>query len=365
MRNGSALLKSIFGFPALALVGIAFFSSCQKTSVISTANIGDWSKITVFPGQPRTQAVSFTIGDTAYIGGGYNGVTGLRLQDFYKFDESHNQSWINVAPFPGDARSGAVGFSANGNGYIVGGYDGTNYLYDVWQYSPSTNAWTRMKDITVTAPEYVSTIGAIGLTFGGQFGQFGYIGGGSDSTSYTHEEFYQYDANTDTWAQKADIGAKIVGAGAFVYGGTGYVVAGAEETGPGGPSSYSPDLFAYNPSLDQWVKRRHIINDGDSSYEADYGTNITRSNSAVLLINDTAYLATGNFNGIIGTTWAYDIGNDQWFQKTSFEGTARESAIGFSVNNHGYIATGDNGSNYYDDVWQWFPDDAQTNNDNY
>jgi len=357
MRNGSVFFKSLFGLSALAFV-TSFFSSCQKTAT-STVNVGDWAIETEFAGIPRTLAVSFTIHypgtntDTVYIGGGYNGFTNTYLTDFYKFDESNNHSWIRVADFPGDPRDGSAGFSINGLGYIVGGYDGNYHLSDMWSYNPATNSWD---SITAPLPTPQSRIGAVAFSIN----NIAYYGAGADSTHNCYNDMYQF--NGTTWGTAPDLNAKREYASVFVYENIAYVVGGVN-TGNG--NSYPDDLSYYNPAaLPIWTPLRPIITLGDSSYSADYAFNINRSNAPIFLINDTAYLATGNYNGILNTTWCFDIGNDQWFQKSSFEGTARQNAIGFTVNNHGYIATGDNGSNYYDDVWQFFPDAALTADDN-
>jgi hypothetical protein len=73
-------------------------------------------------------------------------------------------------------------------------------------------------------------------------------------------------------------------------------------------------------------------------------------------MNNKAYVATGNRSGVIGTAWEYDIANDVWAEKTGFEGTAREGALAFTINNRGYITTGNNSSSYFDDLWEFLPD---------
>jgi len=364
MRNGLVFFKPLFYVSTLALITVAFFSSCQKTST-STANIGDWAYKCEIGRQPRTQAASFLIGNgagdtTLYVGGGYNGFTNLRLTDFYAFDEA-TLTTTPVDSFPGDPRNGAACFTSNGKGYVVGGYDGTYYLNDVWQFDPIQPAGSQWSYVGIT------NFGARAFAVGFTIGNYGYLATGADSTGYTYSDIWRFDGTTNTWANTGNsLQAERSNASVFVYGNEAYIVGGVSVLPNSGQAqSYLPDLSVYNPANSTVTYRRDIINNGDSSYEADYGNNITRYNGAICVINDTAYFATGNYNGIIGTTWAYDIGNDQWFQKTSFEGTAREGAIGFSINNHGYIGLGDNGSNYFNDVWEFFPDAAQTNNDNY
>lgn len=349
MRNGSIFLKSIFGLSAFALVSLAFFSSCQKAAT-STVNVGDWGKITELPNSPRTQAVSFTIDGVVYIGGGYNGNT--RLNDFYRFDEP-TQSFYSIASFPGVARNGAAGFSISHKGYVVGGYDGTSYYNDVWSYDPQGNSWALVSANGDPNTPFEGRLGAVGFNVGNT----GYFATGIDSLGYWQNDLWMFDGAT--WTQGQSLKNKRTGAAVFVYNNLAYVVGGVNN------GTYQVDVSVYHPTTNSWSYNRPIINLGDSSYDALYGFNINRSNTAAFLINDTAYLSTGNYNGILNTTWCYDIGADLWFQKTSFEGTAREGAIGFNVNNHGYLVSGDNGSNYYDDLWEFYPDATQTTDNNY
>jgi len=81
-------------------------------------------------------------------------------------------------------------------------------------------------------------------------------------------------------------------------------------------------------------------------------------------MDNKAYLATGNRSGIIGSVWEYDIANDTWAEKTGFEGPAREGALSFTIKNQGYLTTGNNSTNRFDDLWKFFPNDAVNANDN-
>ncbi len=90
-------------------------------------------------GNVRGEAAGFVIGDTAYVGSGFDGVE--RLNDFYAYDATNN-SWYQTANF-GDSttsiRNSAVAFAAAGKGYVGTGFDGINMLKDFWQYDPSNN----------------------------------------------------------------------------------------------------------------------------------------------------------------------------------------------------------------------------------
>jgi len=67
-------------------------------------------------------------------------------------------------------------------------------------------------------------------------------------------------------------------------------------------------------------------------------------------------LCGGTFSSITGTVWEYNIGTDRWTQKSTFEGTVRDAAVGFGVGSKGYITTGRNGSTLrFDDLWEFDP----------
>lgn len=120
----------------------------------------------------------------------------------------------------------------------------------------------------------------------------------------------------------------------------------------------------YDPGTDTWSEKRKITSVSDETYDDYYASNITRSNSSVLVMDNKVYLFNGYRSGVINSTWAYDIASDVWYEKTGFEGTAREGAISFTVNNRGFTTTGNNSSNRFDDLWEFFPDAARDDTDN-
>ena len=50
---------------------------------------------------------------------------------------------------------------------------------------------------------------------------------------------------------------------------------------------------------------------------------------------------------------------DFWTQKASMPGTARNSAVAFTVNGKGYLGTGYDGENYLKDFWEYDPTSNQ------
>jgi N-acetylneuraminic acid mutarotase len=329
----------------LAMASI-FFTSCNKSSSSSDDDIiGNWKRSSEFEGVGRTEAVTFTIGTRVFVGLGYDGTD--RLKDLWEFDQSTG-TWYRRADFPGTARSSAVAFAVNGKGYVGTGYDGLKKLKDFWEYDPTANTWKQVADFGGT-----ERYGAVAFSIG----SMGYVSTGYDGNYL--KDLWQYDPVSDEWIQKASLaGSKRMDAVAFVNNNKAYIVTGINN------GSYLADFWVYDPVANSWAEKRKITSVSDDSYDDDYGSNITRSNATVFVMNDKAYLTTGSTSGVIGTTWEYNIANDTWAQKTSFEGTAREGALSFTVNSRGFLTTGHNSSTRFDDLWEFFPNSDQDDDDN-
>ena len=339
----------------LVFIGtITILYGCSKSSDDTDDDlVGNWARRSEFEGVGRTEAVSFTIGNKVYVGGGFDGND--RLTDFWAFDESTG-TWLSKAPFPGTPRNSAVAFSINGKGYLGTGYDeNDNKLKDFWEYDPATDVWTRKADFAGTA-----RYNAVGFSIG----QKGYISTGYDGNYL--KDLWEYTpgiTSTDpgTWTQKASLtGSKRTEAVVFVYNNLAYVVSGFNN------GSYLNDFWVYNPATNAWTEKRKIndVDEDNDDYDDDYDDNIRRGNAVAFVMGNKAYLSCGTRSGVLGTTWEYDIDNDIWQQKTGFEGTAREGAIGFTVNGKGFIVTGTNSSYRFDDLWEFFPGAEQSDDDN-
>src|SRR5665213_216599 len=112
LKNVTAILLGVFGL-------LVIFPSCHPNN--TTTQLGDWQTRSEFNGVARSEAVSFTIGDSAFLATGYDGTN--RLGDLWKYDPALN-SWTQKADLPGTPRSAAVAFALNNKGYIGTGYDG-------------------------------------------------------------------------------------------------------------------------------------------------------------------------------------------------------------------------------------------------
>ncbi len=338
-------IKNVVGI-LVCIVGLfALVSSCSKSSNTSTL-LGNWVTRSEFEGVARSEAVAFVINNEAYIGTGYDGTN--RLNDIWQYDPTQN-FWIQKADFPGAARSSAVAFAVNNKGYITTGYDGANRLKDSWQYDPISNSWLKKADFSGSARYDAVAFGIMNK---------GYVTTGYDGNYL--KDLWQYDDLTDTWSQQISMGGfKRSGAVAFVYKDKAYVCGGNNN----GSVSTVNDLWKFDPTASPtWTQLRNITINSTESYSSGY-TDITRTNAVAFVMGDFAYLTTGENGAVLADTWMYDFSNDVWSTKTPFEGVARTGAVGFSVNDSGYVATGRSGNTPFDDIRQFFPNQAYNAND--
>lgn len=333
-------LKYYFLLPAsVVLVLISCSKSSTTTSDADTS--GNWIKRSEFEGNARTEAASFTIGDTAYIGTGFDGSN--RYTDFWAYDPVKNY-WTQRAQFPGTARSSAVGFTVGSKGYIATGYDGLNRLNDTWEYDPSTNKWLQKANFGGTARYDAVAFGINGK---------GYVSTGFDG-GYTKDmwEFTPTGGtnNSGSWTQLVSLGGtKRSGAIALVYNNKAYVFTGINN------GTSVTDAWVFDPAAATWTQLRDISNISSDTYDDDY-SDITRNNGAGFVIGNKGYITTGDSGGYNKKTWVYDFDTDLWTRKTTYERSERTGAVGFSVKGRGFIACGRNTTYYFDDIDEFQPD---------
>lgn len=320
----------------------SFLVSCDPgTTDCACGFIGDWPVAPVFDGEARSEAVCFTIGDYAYICTGNSGTQ--EFKDLWQYDTTRKY-WTQKADLPGAARNSAVGFSIGTKGYLGTGYDGTNKLNDFWEYDQASNTWAQKDNFPGTA-----RYDAVAFSLNNK----GYISCGYDGDY--RNDLWQFDPSASPgsqWIQKASInGPGRSAAQLFVLNKKAYVCSGDNN------GTALNDLWMYNDSTDTWTEKRKIANVSTDAYDDSY-TSIARWNGVVIIENNLAYLTTGKNHSLITTTWEYDPSTDLWTQKKAFTGSVREGAVGFSIDNKAFIATGRNGTIPFDDCYEWKPNDG-------
>ncbi|MBA4054285.1 MAG: hypothetical protein C0490_06205, partial [Marivirga sp.] len=221
-------------------------ASPTKSLTLSDPTFGAWSNKNPATGVQRYSAVSFVIGNKAYVGTGGN-ATG-RLKDFWEYDPA-SDSWTKKADFPGTARVGATGFAINGKGYIGTGNDGTledgmvKFRRDFYQYDPVQDTWTQVADY----PEDFTSEAGISAGVSFVIGNYAYTGLGNNGVNNPND-FYRYDPVTNQWTKMANFaGTGRSSAVSFAGNGKGYI-------GLGGVGTKYNDVWEYDPGSNLWTK---------------------------------------------------------------------------------------------------------------
>jgi len=329
---------------SMILVSLLVLTACSSSDEENL--LGNWVELGAFEGIPRSDAVTFTIGDLAYVGTGYDGIEEERLKDFWRYD-AEKDFWTQVAPMTGVARNGAVAFGASGKGYVTTGYDGKNKLKDTWAYDPGSNSWSQKSDFPGTG-----RYAAVAFSMNNK----GYVGTGYDGNML--KDFWAYTPETDSWEKKVSIGGKKRrDAVAFTIDDKAYVCLGTDN------GQYHDDLWLYDASSDTWVEKRRIGKNAneDESYDNDY--EIVAAHGVAFTMNAMAYVTTGGQGAPGARTWEYNPVLDVWDELSNFEGSPRLEAVAFTIKNKPFVATGRSGGYTFDDVWTFRPDQEKDEND--
>ena len=305
-------------------------------------------------------------------------------------DDDDIGNWVDRSIFDGTPRSGAFAFTIGNKGYMGTGYDGDDRLTDVWVYDMDGNYWSQLASFPGTPRS-----SAASFTVEGN----GYVGLGYDGDNELGD-FFRYNVSANTWDTIAPFGGSprrgAVGFNSETYGyvGTGFdgdndkkdfwkyeptVDRWTELTGFGGNKRRDPATFTIGSKVylgtgvtngmnqtDFWVFDMETeswsalldIDDDDDYY-------IARNNAVGFSIGDKGYFATGALSGSGGSTnvWEYDPYTDLWEEKTAYEGVSRQGAIAFYNGTRAFVALGRSGTLYLDDNHEFFPNQEEDEDD--
>jgi N-acetylneuraminic acid mutarotase len=333
MNTLSKLLRVLTTLLILAVV--TAIASCSGSSDTTTL-LGDWYKKSDLEGVGRSGAVSVVIGGKAYVGTGFDGTKWLT--DWWQYDPTRD-FWLKQDPFPGAARTSAVAFEANGKAYVGTGYADNVMYSDFYEFDPSIAPgqglqWRKVADY-LGGMRYGATAFSVN--------NVGYVGTGYDEANYL-KDMWKYVPADDKWTQVVSVGgSKRTYAFSFVVNGKAYVGGGNNN------NVLQQDLWEYDTERDAWTAKLALNDDTQPA------KTISRQQTSTFVINGLVYLVSGLSTSIDLLVWEYDPVLDKWTQKTSFEGYARENAVGFAIGDKGYITTGRNSSARFDDIWQFDP----------
>ncbi|MDB5274603.1 MAG: type sorting protein [Chitinophagaceae bacterium] len=230
-------------------------------------------------------------------------------------------SWKQKANFLGAPRDYATSFSINNIGYVFGGQlfdELPTKEKDLWQYDPTTNAWTQKASLPAAA-------GARSKAFSFVIGTNAYVGGGQSSNNSTYfKDFWQYNPSTNAWVQKADfLGGDIAASSAFSIGNNGYVTSGILENG-----TLTSKIWKWNGTA--WS----LITVTGSKPSARY-------NAIGFSLGTKGYLCAGNnIANELNDLWEFNPATSAWTQKSNIPGLTRESAVASTTSTNAYVGLG-------------------------
>lgn len=217
------------------------------------------------------------------------------------------QEWEELGPSPFPDRHHAIGFAANGYGYIVSG----SFTKDVWRYTPETDSWEQL-------PDYSNIFRGFGI--GAMDEQTGYFGFGltfGGPIQGEAKDLWRFDMDTESFEQLADCPCIPRTHPAFVlYEDKIYM-------GMGGNQGNLGDWWEYDIPTDTWTEKASFI-----------GSN--RHHPYQFVIDDYIYVGSGHFSD----WYRYDPANDTWSQIASHPSYIRVAGIQFSYNGKGYTLSG-------------------------
>lgn len=296
----------------------------SSSNAVVTINVKDVFEGDITPSSiaARMNAVSFTIGNTAYIGLGEN--SDNTFKDFWKFNEVSNE-WTEIAEFPGDGRKGALAFVVDGKAYVGLGVSKRPYTYykDFYCYDPSTNAWTKITDFGGDA-----RFEAASFVINGD----AYVGTGKTADVYT-TDFWKYSVSENTWTKIADLTederSDAIG---FEYNGKGYIIGGMNFNGSS--SMQLSDVMEYDPATNSWKQKLF----------AD-GINLSFNDATSVKFGNKVYIMPNNGDKVA----VYNITTNKAESMDILTLKGRDGSLSFSIGDNLFYGMGaeyDWGSGY-------------------
>jgi len=223
---------------------------------------------------------------------------------------------------------------------VFGGYDGTSYLNDVWEYNITQDAWTQ-KTSGATARYAHSAV-----TYNNGIDQIMIVFGGNNGTSVIND-VWQYNITQDTWTQKTSGATARYFLSEVTYNnGTDQMMVIF-----GGQSTVSPtnDTWEYNITQDIWTQKL-------SGSTARYGHKAVTYNNGI----DQMMILFGGYSIPYGANrneiWEYNITQNIWTQKkTSMLAIRHHSQVTYNNGTDQIMLVfgGTDGTFTHNEIWEY------------
>jgi len=282
-------------------------------------------------------------------------------------------TWIRKSDFAGSGRKGAVACTIGDKSYIGMGFDGI-YHKDFWEYDPAIDSWIQLTDMPGQARAYAACF-ALGNKI---YITTGYNGGFLLDT-------WVYNTTNHTWSAGINFpGGARQGCISTVIGDKAYV-------GLGYDGAYRKDFYEFDPVSNSWTARNNFGGQGriyasafsigtkayvglgyNGSYLSDFyvydrvsntwspinALSHGRSGAVGFALNQKGYIALGDDGtNLLNDLWEYDVNANLWSRKSDFPALPRENSVSFAYSDAAYISCGgDNATGYFRDLWKWQDD---------
>lgn len=304
------------------IIIIALFSS------LNTYCQNIWTQLDSVKGPPKTGCIGESVAGYGYIGTGSE-QTGFK-KSLFKYNTA-TDNWTQEASLGGETGDGnnrisAISFVCQNRLYVGLGQGSIPFLKDLWEYNPVSDTWTQKANFTGTARRQ-----AVGFAIN----NIGYAGTGEDINGPT-DDFFSYNPSTNAWQSIASYpGGVRKGAVGFTMGDQGYVGTGDDNNG------YKNDFYQYEPSTDSWDQKANF-------------PSTPRTGAVGWGLFPNAYIATGYDNTLSfkKDVWAYNYFFNAWQQQTDLIGPPRSNAVAFTIGNTAYLGTGFN-NDWLDDFYKY------------
>ena len=227
-------------------------------------------------GMERNVAMSFAIGNKAYVVGGQG--ANPYFNDTWEWD-AVTDTWSQKQAFTGGGRRAGVGFSINGKGYVGLGQSSTGLRNDMWEYNPTTNQWTAKANFPGTARRFPACFVIANVA---------YIGTGDDGAFKA--DMFAFDPATNSWTAKASFtGTPRYSTVSFTLFGKGYIGLGYDNT-----LQNTDDIWEYDPVGNNWIFK--------DNFPGSKRANAT----AVAMSNNKCYIGLGYDSLLRDDWWEFD-----------------------------------------------------------
>lgn len=204
---------------------------------------GQWTNVRPLPVAMRQHACVAHDDGMLYVTGGNNDSSFTSFSTAYAYNLTTDR-WSAIAQM-GSRRHGHGSVSLDGFVYVIGGYDGGEFLSSAERYTPSTGQWEAI------APMRTSRFGVACAVLDGRI----YAVGGYSSGTF-HKSVERYDPATNTWERVNPMANAREWHACGVLNGSLYAISGI--SGKSGASLAS--MERYDLATRTWVEAEAVLN---------------------------------------------------------------------------------------------------------